>query len=175
MSNKAEHRLFLILIPITAVILAFVINIFMDKYYEKKLDKDTLYIINEIITKDFETAEEYKELAIEYYEDLKYTESPDYLVIRLGKEYMVFLKYHPINDLKTFLNIFKIKWVDDNGMVSSDAEINKGMDEKTGVISAKYIVYLNEYHEPIIEPYTEEKEEELAEKERIKYATNIIE
>ena len=173
MKNSAEHKLFYILIPISAIVLAFVINIIMDNYYKKKLEKDSLEIVNYIITKDFQTADEYKELALQEYEDRKYTDSPDSLIIRLGHEYMVFFKYHPINDLKTFLNIFKVKWVDKDGYID-DQQINEGMDEKTGVLTVKYIIYLNEYDEPIIEQYTDEKELELIEMEKEKYPDDII-
>ena len=168
MKQTGGHGIFYILIPITAIILLVVINFIMDAVYQKKLERDTLEVINYIITKDFDTPEEYRKLAQEQFEDMKYTDYEDYIVIRLGHEYMVFMKYHPINDLKTFLNIFKFKWTDKDGYLD-DNKINEGMDRETGTLSAKYIIYLNEYREPVIIEYSDEKEKELEEKEKEKY------
>lgn len=167
-ATSGGHGIFYVLIPITAIILAFIVNIIMDNYYQKKLENDTLEIINYIITKDYQTPEEYKKEALEIYSEKEYTESEDYLTIRLGHDYMVFLKYHPINDLTTILNIFKVKWFDKNGYID-DEEINTTMDQKTGVLNAKYIIYLNEYREAEIVPYDENLEKELAKKDQEKY------
>ena len=157
-----DHKIYYILIPLGALILAIICNIIYDKYHQIKLDIDTKEIINYLVSKDYETEDQYKETAIQEFQKRGYDDS-ELISVMLGDDYLLIVKYHAFNDLKTFLNIFHIDWVDEDGMIS-DENINKGLEEKTGHAVSRYIVKKNEYNEPVIEKFDRDENEFYLEK-----------
>jgi hypothetical protein len=164
MKKDVNHKMFWIFIPIIVVLSAIAFNFFYDKYHEIKLDKDTKEIITYLMTKDFDTQEEYLESAVQFFEDKGYTEGPESVGVILGEDYLVVSKYHYFNDLKTFLNIFNIEWIDKQGNID-DYTINRGLDRKTSGCVSRYIARLNEYKEATIEKFNEEPNEFFQENE----------
>ena len=158
-SNGAFGKAFFIIIPIGVIIIAVVINFFLDLYYQKKLDKDTVDVLKYIITKDLPSSEEYKSLAMEQFTEKGYETSSEVVSVLATDEYVLLVRYDYIHDLKAFLNIFNVRWFDKDGYVSSDKDINDTMDKNTGMIVSKYIARLNEYREPVIEKFTGDEDE----------------
>ena len=155
--NGSFGCFFVILIPIGALLLCVVINFFMDVYYQKKLDKDTLEVVNYIITKDL-NSDQYKELAMEQFKDKGYTITDQTVSVLATDEYVLLVKYEYIHDLKSLLNIFKANWLDEDGNID-EQDINNSVNKYTGMISSKYIVRLNEYREPVIEKFTGDEDD----------------
>ena len=158
MSKKDNgHKVFLILIPIGAILLAILFNYCYDMYHQIKLDIDTKDVINDIITKDFDNADDYKEIAVKEFEKKGYKDSEE-MTILVDEDYLIFIKYHYFDDLRVLLNIFNIEWVDKSGYVN-DAKINEGLEKKTGFVQSRYKVELDEYNEPVIKRFDTDENE----------------
>ena len=166
------YRIFYILIPVGAIVLGIIVNMIYDNYHETVLKKDTKEILNYLMTKDIETSEEYRELAINMYKEKNYDDA-DFLSIILGDDYLLLVKYHSFNDLRSLLNIFHIEWIDKSGYIN-DEQINEGMDKKSALVSAKYIARINEWKEAEIEEFKEDENEFFLNEQRKKLKTNLI-
>jgi hypothetical protein len=156
-NNGAFNKAFLIIIPIGVFLLCVVINYFMDVYYQKKLDNDTIDVLKYMITKDV-TTNEYRDIAMEQFKEKGYTVNDETVSVLSTDEYVLLIKYEYIHDLKSFFNVFKVKWFESDGMIR-EGEINESVNRYTGMISSKYIVRLNEYREPVIEKFTGDEDE----------------
>ena len=165
--NKGSRfdKVFLLLIPLGIIVLLVVGNFVLDSYYQIKLNKDTKDVLNYLLTKDCETSEECKALAIEQYNQKGYENNDILTTIILGDDYMILAKYNYINDLRVFLNIFHIKVFDQNGNID-DQKIDESLEKKSGMVSSKYIVKLNEYKEPIIEKFKGDENEFFLEQDK---------
>jgi len=152
-----NHKIFYILIPVGAFLLAIVCNFCFDKYHQIKLDNDTKEILEYLMTKEFDNEEVYKSTAIQLYKDKGYDDA-DFISVILGDDYLVLVKYHYFNDLKVFLNIFNIQWTDKSGLIDDDS-INSGLSKRTGHAESRYIARLNEYQEPVITKFDEDENE----------------
>ena len=160
MANKQSqvdktYKIFYLLIPAGAILLAVVCNWMFDNYHEKVLKRDTKEIVEYLMTRDIDTAEEYKEIAMDMYKDKGYDDS-DLISIYVGDDYLLFAKYHTFKDLRVFFNIFDIHWFDDYGMVN-DNDINTKLDRKSAMVAAKYIVHINEWKEAVIEEFGDDE------------------
>jgi hypothetical protein len=146
------YKIFYILIPVGAILLAVVCNWFYDNYHEKVLKRDSREILDYLMTRDIDTAEEYKEVAIEMFKEKGYDDA-DLISIYVGDDYLLFAKYHTFKDLRVFFNIFDIHWFDDHGMVN-DEDINSKLDRKSAMVAAKYLVHINEWKEAVIDDFS---------------------
>ena len=152
MKQGRFDKVFLLLIPLGVIALLVVCNLVLDTYYQIKLDNDTKEVLNYILSKDCDTSEECRLLAIEQFQQKKYEDNEILTTVVTGDDYLLLVRYNYINDLRVFLNIFHINIFDNNGMVD-DQKIDSTLSKKSGMVSSKYIVKLNEYKEPIIEKF----------------------
>ena len=158
MKQGRFDKVFLLLIPLGVALLLVICNICLDGYYQIKLNKDTREILDYIVTKDCQTSEECKAIAVEQFAAKKYEDNEALTSTIVGNDYLLLVRYNYINDLRVFLNIFHINIFDNNGMIN-DNKINQSLERKSGMQSSKYMVKLNEYKEPIIEKYKGDENE----------------
>ena len=152
MKQGRFDKVFLLLIPLGVIALLVVCNLVLDTYYQIRLDNDTKEVLNYILSKDCDTSEECRLLAIEQFQQKKYEDNEILTTVVTGDDYLLLVRYNYINDLRVFLNIFHIKVLDNNGYID-DKKINDSLEKKSGMVSSKYMVKLNEYKEPIIEKF----------------------
>ena len=164
MKQGRFDKVFLLLIPLGVALLIVICNICLDGYYQIKLNKDTREILDYIVTKDCQTSEECKAIAVEQFAAKKYEDNEALTSTIVGNDYLLIVRYNYINDLRVFLNIFHINIFDKNGMVD-DQKIDSTLSKKSGMVSSKYIVKLNEYKEPVVEKFKGDENEFILENE----------
>lgn len=173
MKQGRFDKVFLLLIPLGVIALLVICNFVLDAYYQIKLDKDTKDVLNYIISKDCDSSEECRLLAIEQFQLKKYEDNELLTTAVEGDDYLLLVRYNYINDLRVFLNIFHIEVFDKNGMIN-DNNINQSLAKKSGMVSSKYIVRLNEYKEPIIEKFKGDENEFILEESKTETTTTTV-
>ena len=166
-------KVFLLLIPLGVIALLVICNFALDGYYQIKLNKDTREVLDYLLTKDCETSEQCRLIAIEQFNQRKYEDSELLTTVSVGDDYLLLVRYNYINDLRVFLNIFHIQIFDNNGMIN-DGKINQSLSRKSGMLSSKYMVKLDEYNEPIIEKYKGDENDFILENEKTTTTTTPV-
>lgn len=134
--------LFYILIPIGAVVLMFLVDLFYKYYNEYKINSDTKNVLYQMLDEEnLVTQEEYKNFAKRKYQELGYEEVKDVTVI-LRDDYIILIYY------KDYYSV-----------------IGELITKNKKIAVARYKGYTNEYKEAVVEEYTVEDEDSLYEED----------
>ena len=124
--------LFYLLIPIGALVLMFLVDVFYKYYNEYTLSRDTKDVLMQMLEEDnLVTQDDYKEFARKKFTSLGY-DAKDVTVV-LNDDYMILINY------KSYFSV-----------------IGELITKEKKVAVARYKGYLNEYKEAVVEEYLEE-------------------